>query len=290
MLIYNNKIYVSYSNQVKKNCYNTSILVADLNLQELKFEEFFTPNICVDENNTYGEFEAYQSGGKMVPYKNNQILFTLGEYRFRDHAQDKNNLLGKIISIDIKTKNYQIISIGHRNPQGLYYENNENIILSTDHGPRGGDEININMSLGEEIENYGWPISSYGEHYKFDKRDDSHPKYIKAPLHKSHEDYGFIEPLKYFTPGIGISEIIKLPSEFNNINKKQYFVASMGQDIKEGDKSIHHFQFNDNYTIFKSAIIPVNERIRDMIYVKELNKVFLFLENSSSIGVLEIQN
>ena len=283
VLIHDDKIYISYVNQVEKDCYNTSILVSDLSLTKLAFESFFTPNICVKRTNSYGEFSAYYSGGRMVAYKNNKILFTLGEYKFRDHAQDKSNLLGKIISIEVNTKKYEIISMGHRNPQGLFYDNQNDVILSTEHGPKGGDEININTMPGGEIENYGWAISSYGEYSRFVKRDDNHP-------YKSHKKHGFVEPVKYFTPSIGISEIIKINSEFLNHIQNEILVASMGQQIDEGALSIHYFAFDSDYRIKKHNILKINDRIRDMIYVGKINKIFLFLERSASIGVLSVDN
>jgi glucose/arabinose dehydrogenase len=71
-------------------------------------------------------------------------------------------MFGKIISIDLKTKEFEMVSMGHRNPQGLFYDQNLNIIINTEHGPTGGDEININFNPDNEtIENYGWPISTY---------------------------------------------------------------------------------------------------------------------------------
>ena len=93
------------------------------------------------------------------------------------------------------------MSMGHRNVQGLYYDKNKNLIWSSEHGPKGGDEVNLN-DLNEKnnvIPNYGWPISSYGKHYVDDKS-----LYEKAPLKKSHVKNGFIEPKKYFVPSIGI--------------------------------------------------------------------------------------
>jgi hypothetical protein len=291
LLIHQNKIYVSYSNEIKKDCFNISILVSDLSLIGLKFEDFFTPKTCIDKYGKNITYEHHQSGGRMFPFKNEQILFSLGDHEFGHFAQEQSNLFGKIIAIDINTKKLKIISIGHRNAQGLYYDENENIIFSTEHGPQGGDEININILLDAKIKNYGWPVSSYGEHYGFTVRDDKHPKYIKEPLYKSHEDYGFIEPVKYFVPSIGISEIIKIPSNFNGISKIQYFVGSMGWDLKEGhNRAIHLFQFSEDYEILKHNVIPVNERIRDMIYVQEVNKVFLFFETTASIGILKAQN
>ena len=56
-----------------------------------------------------------------------------------------------------------IFSKGHRNPQGLIVL--EEVILETEHGPKGGDEINKIIYKG----NYGWPISSYGEKYNSNK-------------------------------------------------------------------------------------------------------------------------
>ena len=58
--------------------------------------------------------------------------------------------------------------MGHRNPQGLYFDREKNFILATEHGPQGGDEINlieVSKINKDKIQNYGWPISSYGEHY-----------------------------------------------------------------------------------------------------------------------------
>ena len=91
------------------------------------------------------------------------------------------------------TKLYQ----GHRNPQGLKYIESQNLLLMSEHGPKGGDEININYLDKIEDKNYGWPISSYGEHYDGKFREE-------APLNKSHKEYGFIEPMKYFVPSIGL--------------------------------------------------------------------------------------
>jgi|TARA_Y100000310_G_scaffold249066_1_gene255072 hypothetical protein len=288
LLIYKNKLYISYTNQFKNDCYNTSILISNLNLEKLIFEKFYTPEICVHTDNEYGEFNASQSGGRIVPYKNNKLLFSIGDYKFRDHAQDKTNVIGKIIEIDIDTQKTKIISMGHRNSQGLYYDNLNDVIISTDHGPQGGDEINIYNFHNGDIENYGWPISSYGEHYG-GKSNLNKSKYKKAPLYKSHKKYGFVEPIKYYDPSIAINEITKIPQSFNEKYTNDFFIASLGyrEQISEGDCSIHHVRFDKNYNqIIFENIIPIGERIRDMIYIEKLKKIFLFLENTASIGIL----
>ena len=226
-----------------------------------------------------------QTGGRIVKFKDDQLIFSIGDWLSRDDVQDKSKLFGKIISIDIKTRSHQIISLGHRNPQGLYYDNIKNIIISTDHGPKGGDEININFSPDDEIiENYGWPISSYGKHYGEYNNPEFYKKY---PLYKSHSDHGFIEPIKFYKIAIAISEIIKLPREFEKNAINDFFVSAMGKDLIEGDLSIHHLSIDNEYkNIIREDIIPIGERIRDLMYIKDINKVVMFLENSASVGVL----
>ena len=68
-------------------------------------------------------------------------------------------------------KNFKIISQGHKTTRIVFLED-KNIIINTEHGPQGGDEININkLENNELIPDYGWPISSYGEHYGYDGFD-----------------------------------------------------------------------------------------------------------------------
>ena len=66
------------------------------------------------------------------------------------------------------SKKIKTVSLGHRNPQGLYFDKKNNFILETEHGPAGGDEINLietdNINK-DKIQNFGWAISSAGEHY-----------------------------------------------------------------------------------------------------------------------------
>ena len=96
------------------------------------------------------------------------------------------------------------------------------------------------------------------------RRNDNHPYYIQAPLYKSHKKYGFIEPLKYFTPSIGISEIILINK---NIYDDKYYLlfGALGNNIKEGDMSIHVIALDENDNILKHEIIELNERIRDIL-------------------------
>jgi glucose/arabinose dehydrogenase len=175
--------------------------------------------------------------------------------------------------------------MGHRNAQGLYFDKENNFILETEHGPMGGDEINLNRTPDiNNIKNFGWAVSSYGDHYT---NLDQKALYNVAPLNKSHIDYGFIEPLKWFTPALGISQIIKTENLLKVNNKHVIYVGALGSDLKEGDLSIHQFVLNQKFEIENHIILPIGERVRDIIYIEELNKIFTYLESSSSIAIID---
>ena len=286
ILIVDDEIFISFTDEIKKNCYNTSILQAKLNTEFLKLKYFFKAKNCINEN-IEDFFSPHQSGGRLVKFKDNSVLFSNGEYRSRMLAQSIDNTNGKIISINRRTKKYKILALGLRNPQGLLYDEKKQKIYVTDHGPQGGDEINVISDLNT-IPNFGWPISSYGEHYGHNKRNRS-DTYKIAPLKKSHKEYGFEEPLKFFTPSIGISQIEFLYNKFEKPVNNSLIVTSMGNKAEEGDLSIHLLTLKANKVI-DHGVVNLDERIRDIIFIKEKNKYVLFLETSTSIGVIDLDS
>ena len=280
--IFNNKVYVSYTEEKYKDCWTTSIIYSDLDYDELTFRKLFSPEECIPavlNQGTYEgkldiskEFNAWQSGGRIIEFDDRHVLLTVGDYRARFLAQKNDSLYGKILKININTAKSELISKGHRNPQGLLLDKNNNFILSTEHGPKGGDEINLIEFSEKNLPNYGWPIASYGEHYDQQMVEDG--TLDSYPLLKSHEENGFIEPLKYFVPSIGISEIISLNRD------KRYIVSSMR------DKSLYFFNLDNNNKIELIERVEIGERIRDLLYYN--NQVFMFLENTVSIGIISL--
>jgi hypothetical protein len=296
ILVRDNKIYVSYIREHYKDCFSTSILVGELNYSYIKFNYFYSPKNCIEKSSKFfnlhpeDKLVAHQSGGRMIIVDNN-LFFSTGEYRYRILAQETDNDFGKIIAINLTNNFKKIISIGHRNPQGLYYSNDLNILFSTEHGPSGGDEINfLNLDINDNtIANYGWPIASYGRHY-YDNEDDKDKRYELSPLKKSHSKNGFIEPLEYFVPSVGISQIIGVPNEFFKSDNNKFLVGTMGnaKKFKEGMISLFFFEFDKTKKkIVKSEFIPIKSRVRDMIYVENENIVLLYLENSNALAVLK---
>ena len=186
--------------------------------------------------------------------------------------QDDNSIYGKILFIPLDGSETKILSKGHRVIQGLnVYDNN---ILATEHGPRGGDEINKIL----ENKNYGWPIASYGERYDFKYTDK------KISYKKNHKQNNFIEPIFSFIEGIGISEIIKVPNDFSLFYDNHYIVASLN------GRSLYFIKFNHNYN--KALTIEkvfIGKRIRDLKFIDK-NRLLLALEENGELGVITKTN
>ena len=278
--IVNDDIYISITREFQKNCYNTALFKSKLNFSNLLFEDLNLVKGCAKINSafksypSFKNFNGYQTGGRIISDKKN-IYLTLGDYNQWDKVQIDESYFGKILKINKNLNNSKIFSKGHRNSQGIYNLDNVNVIF-TEHGPKGGDEINLLDLSSIYTQNFGWPIASYGEHY------DSVPlsRQIKkmSPLLKNHKENGFIEPIFYFKKGIGISEIIK-----NYYNKNNsYFITSLK------NKKIYEIEFDKNFknpTIIDEIFI--GERIRDIIYSKKNNLFYLYLEDSPKIATLK---
>ena len=156
-------------------------------------------------------------------------------------------------------------------PASLLFDKENNLVLSTEHGPKGGDEINLIKLNNDKIPNYGWPIASMANIMAEEVKKKE--KYEKYPLLKSHKDNGFIEPLKSFQPSIGISQI-------THLGEKKYVVSSMIA------KSIYFFDLNEKNEINEITKVNVGERVRDITFYD--GKLYLLLENSASLGVIEV--
>jgi len=279
ILVNENNLFVSLIGQRGEKCHNIKIFKSKINKVSLNFEIFYETPECVNRDNDHG-YHAHQGGGGRMVWYNESILLTTGEFRNRPLAQDKEKAYGKILNIDLNSKNMKVVSLGHRNPQGLYYSKKYDFIISTEHGPKGGDEINLNHNPLDQIKNYGWPISSYGEHYY---KNYSEKILSKAPLNKSHKKFGFEEPIKYFVPSIGISEVVPLNEE-----DTEFLVGAMGNEIKDQDLGIHYIKLNkERKKIINHKFIPLNERVRDIIISKDKKIIVMFLETTSSLAVLK---
>lgn len=263
------EIFVSISVKDQFNkCTYLNILKADYNNTNLQFKKIYANEKCM--TNTLG--------GRIVPYTHintKGFLITTGASDKEKYlAQDYNSDFGKILFFSLDGFSKKIFSLGHRNPQGLLVE--DSIILSTEHGPYGGDEIN----LIKFNENYGFPISSYGDTYFFEKILDKREEY---EFKKNH--FEFMEPIFSFVPSIGISEIIKLPENFSKYWQNDFLIASLNA------RSIFRISFDINFTKIKYLEkIYIGERVRDISYNSKLNLIILALEDTGSLGLIYSPN
>jgi glucose/arabinose dehydrogenase len=108
--------------------------------------------------------------GRLLFLTDGTLLITSGDgFDYREQAQVRDNHLGKILRInadgsiptDNPFPNSAVFSVGHRNTQGLVYAESKNTLFSHEHGPAGGDELNII----ESGRNYGWPVITQGNDY-----------------------------------------------------------------------------------------------------------------------------
>ena len=263
ILVINNDIYLSYSEIISSECQNIGIVKAEISKKIINFTNFFKSEECA----------LYFNAGRMEMYLHNNekgLLYTTDALTVDSpKAQNDNSLYGKILFIDFKNKIPIIFSKGHRVPQGLLVDNNR--IISTEHGPRGGDEINF-VEFGN---NYGWPLASYGEPMKWEKKNDSKIVHYL----KNHDENGFIEPIFSFTPSIGIGQIIKVPDKFSEHWKNSYLVASLA------GKVIYRVSLDKNLTkINYYEKIFIGKRVRDMRYIEEYDVFVLALSGSRDVG------
>lgn len=296
LLIIEDNLFMSYTNELTANCYNTSILKASIKKKELIFKDFFVPTSCVIPSSLE---DVIMSGGRMEQSSKDTLLLTIGDYRQWPKAQSVNSILGKILELSLEGSSYKIFSLGHRNPQGLMLDAETMNIFSTEHGPRGGDEINII----KKNKNYGWPLASYGDMY-LDMNYTEEEK-ISAPMTKSHKKFnshwgnGFEEPLftasryrndykKIFNIGFnqssGLSEIEKIPSDSDFRALGDIIVTSMQQ------KKLYFFKLSkDQKKIIKGKKINFPDRVRDIIYLQDIDAFALIAEHNPSLAILKFQ-
>jgi glucose/arabinose dehydrogenase len=250
-------------------------LRAEYNPSKLVFKTFFDPGICVkDIEGGRIHFYNYEgTDGFLLTTSTRNITTGIGDSIV---AQYDTSPFGKILFFSLGEKNgdYRIISKGHRNPQGLMVL--DNVILQTEHGPKGGDEIN-KIIYGK---NYGFPIASYGDIHLFPKiASKDRSDYV---FKKSHADNSFEEPIYAFVPSIGIQQIIKVPKSFSKYwEDDNFLVGSLN------GRSLFRLKFDKNYSkIFFIEKIFIGERIRDIVFDSNLNAFILALEDTGSIGIL----
>ena len=161
------RIYLSYAEPDGQGLSGTTAAYATLGEAGLsEVTVFYRQEPKVDTENHYGSRFAFDGQG--------HVFISQGERTLRPLAQELDKLQGKLVRLDLDGgvpednpfvgqagARPEIWSYGHRNSQGLAFDPRTGRLWESEHGPRGGDEVN----LPQPGKNYGWPIVTHGINY-----------------------------------------------------------------------------------------------------------------------------
>ena len=212
----NRKIYISYSKIVGKK-QTTAVAVGILKGNKLaQIKDIFVASPAVSSSRHFGS--------RLVFDKKGFLYITVGDRVKRHSAQKKDNHLGKVLRltdagkapkdnpfVSIKKALPEIWSIGHRNSQGLFIHPETGELWEQEHGPRGGDEINL-IKKGK---NYGWPVITHGREYWGPK------------IGKGVRKQGMEQPIKYYVPSIAPSGLLIYSGKRFKKWKNNFFSGSL---------------------------------------------------------------
>ncbi|GGN31414.1 MULTISPECIES: PQQ-dependent sugar dehydrogenase [Marinomonas] len=192
-------VYFTYSKPTDEGAKTTLARAKLIDNGFTKWQDLLVSDSASSDSKHYGGRIAFDDKG--------HVFFSIGDRGVRENAQNLNNHAGSIIRLNLDGSvpadnpfvthaniRNEIWSYGHRNPQGLFYDTDTHTLWSNEHGPRGGDEINL-IRPGA---NYGWPIVSHGKEY-----------WGPVSVGDGIEKDGIDNPIKVFIPSIAPSSLLR---------------------------------------------------------------------------------
>lgn len=234
-------------------------------------------NIITKKTNTTEllnlDTETINGAGKILIFDSENLFISFNTPdKDKNLAQDPTDIRGKIILVNIKSKNKKIYSSGHRNPQGLFMDKKKNF-FATEHGPYGGDELNLILSN----KNYGWPLASDGLGYYSETYEKT---YGEIGRHSSN----FEKPIFSWTPGIGISDLLRV-NTFDESWRQDLLITSLK------NKTLYRIRLNkidNNFAVKYIESIWIGHRIRHI--EESLNeKIYLMTDDDYLIEISKIK-
>ena len=201
--------------------------------------------------------------GSRIAFDNTHLYFSIGDRGNRPNGQNLETHAGSILRlnvdgsvpqdnpfVDVEGARNEIWSYGHRNPQGLVWDGENQRLWSIEHGPRGGDELN----LIERGANYGWPVISYGKEYAS----------FRSVGEGTHKE-GMEQPKKFYIPSIAPGSLMQYTGEA--------FPEWQG-DLFAGALKLRHINRIEldqegNAIVEERLIEDLNERIRALLQSPE---------------------
>ena len=198
-------------------------------------------------------------GSKLAFGRDGSLYMTIGERGDRDRAQNTAIHGGKVLRLTeegapapgnpfLGREGYkpEIFTFGNRNPQGLAIHPETGAVWANEHGPQGGDELNILVGG----KNYGWPVASYGREYG--------PNGVR--ISPQPVKYGIEDPMLTWLPSIGISGLIFYTGNTFPQWKGHIFVGGLS------GLALHRLAFNEQGGLLgrEALMTEVALRIRDV--------------------------
>jgi cytochrome c2 len=220
------------------------------------------PCLPFDVKGSY--FAGEHMGGVLQQLDARTLLLTVGDH---DHdgvhlqgqlSQQEDASYGKTLLIDMRTGAASTFTMGNRNQEGLYIDPSGSI-WSSEHGPKGGDELNL-LVKGK---NYGWPIVTYGTNYDA-------TVWPLNPRQGRHD--GFEAPLFAWVPSVGVSAVTGFRKNLFDRWKGDVLVASLA------GKSIWRVR-TDRGRVVTTERIEIGDRVRDLIEDED-GRLILWTENT----------
>jgi cytochrome c2 len=209
----------------------------------------------IEISNKYpSPFISNHSGGRLAVGPDNGIYVSFGDAKFDGIAspfvapQEDGTCFGKIFRIDVDSLESSEVARGLRNPQGLMFDA-QSQLWSTEHGPEGGDELNL-IKAGN---NYGWPYNTHGTSY------DGRREWPMSIEPGRHAD--FPPPIYSWLPSVGASAILQV-GDRPAVWAGDFLMGS----LKSG--SLHRMRVLNGRVVFEERIV-IGERIRDLVQLDD---------------------
>lgn len=223
------------------------------------WESVYVADPCIKPKKLGTAFAGHQSGGRIVSPEPGRLLVSLGDFEFDGiHGEpapmDPGSDLGKILEIDAETGAARHFASGVRNPQGLMVAA-DGRIWETEHGPQGGDELNLIRDGAV----FGWPDVTYGMLYGFPVRD-----WPRSTAQGRHP--GFEKPVYAFVPSIGISNLVEAEAGQFPLWEGDLIISSLKA------KTLYRVRLEGDRVVYVEPIaLPksVAQRIRDIIVLAD---------------------
>lgn len=239
------------------------------NAMSVKWRTVFETTPCLPMKSLGNPFAGHQLGGRLALVGPQELLFAVGDQEFDgfngepDMVQDRKTSYGKTILIHLDRGSSEMYTLGHRNPQGLYVDP-AGAIWETEHGPNGGDELN----LVQRGANYGWPLAIYGSDYDA----------LVWPLSRRQGDHaGFTDPIFAWVPSIAVSAIIGVEKNLFPVWKGDLLMATLRT------QSLWRMRIRHGRVEFVEPIL-IGRRLRDLIEMED-GRLLLWTDDYSVIDV-----